>query len=145
LPAYRDVLVLYSLARDLWQHGGGNTGTQVDVLLPLDDSALTAPMPVYPSAREVNERAMPADDPGLDLASVDIEGDTRTGMLTSFEMTGFDPGHGSGRLDLELPSGGDVHVTLDELSLAPVAPTRPRTAVEWHEGDAPDSELPTKR
>ncbi|MBW8777643.1 MAG: hypothetical protein JF585_00295, partial [Burkholderiales bacterium] len=26
LPAYRDVLVLYSLARDLWQHGGGQGG-----------------------------------------------------------------------------------------------------------------------
>jgi len=38
LPAYRDVLVLYSLARDLWQNGGGQGGAQIDVLLPLDDS-----------------------------------------------------------------------------------------------------------
>jgi hypothetical protein len=145
LPAYRDVLVLYSLARDLWQHGGGNTSTQVDVLLPLDDSSPTAPMPIYPSAREVNERALPAHDDGLDLESVDVEGDTRAGMLTSFEMTGFDPGHGGGRVDLELPSGGDVHATLDELSLAPAQPVKPRTPLEWHEGDTPDSELPTKR
>jgi hypothetical protein len=144
LPAYRDVLVLYSLARDLWQHGGGNTGTAVDVLLPLDDAAPTAPMPLYPSAREVNERALPDDDLGLDLESVDVEGDTRAGLLTSFEMTGFDAGRGDGHVDLELPSGGDVHATLDELSLAPVAPTKPR-GVEWHEGDTPDSELPTKR
>ena len=145
LPAYRDVLVLYSLARDLWQHGGGITGTQVDVLLPLDDSAPTAPMPIYPSAREVNERALPAHDDGLDLESVDVEGDTRAGMLTSFEMTGFDPGQGGGHVDLELPSGEDVHVTLDELSLAPAVPVKPRTPLEWHEGDTPDSELPTKR
>ena len=150
LPAYRDVLVLYSLARDLWQHGGGSTGTQVDVLLPLDDSAPTAPLPLapapaYPSAREVNERAMPEEDLGLDLESVDVEGDTRAGMLTSFEMTGFDPGHGGGRVDLELPSGDGVHATLDELSLAPVAPTKPRSPLDWHEGDTPDSELPTKR
>ncbi len=142
LPAYRDVLVLYSLARDLWQHGGGNTGTQVDVLLPLDDSAPTAPMPVYPSAREVNERALPPQDDGLDLESVDVEGDTRAGMLTNFEMTGFDPGRGGGRVDLELPSGEDVHVTLDELSLAPAAPVKP---LEWHEGDMPESGRPTKR
>ena len=145
LPAYRDVLVLYSLARDLWQHDGGNTGTAVDVLLPLDDSAQTAPMTLYPSAREVNERGLPEDDLGLDLESVDVEGDTRSGMLTSFEMTGFDPGQGGGHVDLELPSGGDVHATLDELSLAPVAPAKPRAGVEWHAGDRPDSEQPTKR
>ena len=152
LPAYRDVLVLYSLARDLWQNGGGHGGTQIDVLLPLDDSGQTAPMPVYPSAREVNEGALPADDRGLDLDAVDAEGDTRHGMLTSFELTGFEPGHGVGHLDLELPQGevlaegGDVHATLDALSLSPVAPTRPKASpLDWHEGDPPDSELPTKR
>ena len=144
LPAYRDVLVLYSLARDLWQHGGGHGETAVDVLLPLDDTMQTAPMPIYPSAREVNDLALPRHDPGLDLHSPDVEGDTRTGMLTSFEMTGYDPGHGGGQVDLELPQGGEVHATLDELSLAPVAPTKPK-AVDWKEGGPPDSELPTKR
>ena len=145
LPAYRDVLVLYSLARDLWQHGGGHGGTAVDVLLPLDDPGQAAPASSYPSAREVNDRALALDDPGLDLQSVDVEGDTRAGMLTSFEMTGFDPGHGGGRVDLELPQVGEVHATLDELSLAPVAPTRPKASpLDWHEGAPPDSELPTK-
>ena len=147
LPAYRDVLVLYSLARDLWQHGGGDASTAVDVLLPLDDSQLaalsSATAPAYPSAREVNERSMPEHDAGLDLESVDVEGDTRAGMLTSFEMTGYDAGHG-GHVDLDLSSGEGVHATLDELSLAPTVPTKPRTA-DWHEGDTPDSELPTKR
>ena len=116
----------------------------MDVLLPLDDSQLgalsPATSPAYPSAREVNERSMPANDPGLDLESVDVEGDTRAGMLTSFEMTGYDPGH----VDLDLSSGEGVHATLDELSLAPAVPTKPRTA-DWREGDTPDSELPTKR
>ncbi|MCK9686075.1 FimV family protein [Scleromatobacter humisilvae] len=152
LPAYRDVLVLYSLARDLWQNGGGHGGTQIDVLLPLGDSEPTAAMPVYPSAREVNESALPAGDRGLDLDSVDAEGDTRHGMLTSFELTGFEPGHGVAHLDLELPQGdvlvegGDVHATLDELSLSPAAATRPKPSpLDWHEGDPPDSELPTRR
>jgi len=146
LPAYRDVLVLYSLARDLWQHGGGSTGTQVDVLLPLDDSsqAGTASAPAYPSAREVNERALPLEDAGLDLESVDIEGDTRAAMLTSFEMTGYEPNHGGGHVDVDLSSGEGVHATLDGLSLAPVAPTKPRTP-GWNEGDTPESEQPTKR
>jgi len=148
LPAYRDVLVLYSLARDLWQHGGGHGGTQIDVLLPLDDGvAHAASVTSYPSAREVNERALPEEDAGLDLESVDVEGDTRHGMLTSFEMTGFDSGPSGSDLDLELPpSGGDVHLTLDELSLSPAAPARgkpdPRN---WRDGDGPDSEPPTKR
>ena len=150
LPAYRDVLVLYSLARDLWQNGGGHGSAQIDVLLPLDDSAPTATMPIYPSAREVNERALPTDDHGLDLEAVDAEGDTRHGMLTSFELTGFEPGHGVAHLDLELPSaeveGGDVHATLDELSLAPAAATAPKPSpLDWHDSETPDSELPTKR
>jgi len=150
LPAYRDVLVLYSLARDLWQNGGGYGSAQIDVLLPLDDSAPTATMPVYPGARAINERALPTQDDGLDLEAVDAEGDTRHGMLTSFELTGFEPGHGVGHLDLELPpaevEGDDVHATLDELSLAPAAPTAPKPSpLDWHDSETPDSELPTKR
>ena len=152
LPAYRDVLVLYSLARDLWQHGGGDSGTQVDVLLPLGEFDPAAPMPAYPSAREFNERAMPEEGEDLDLESVDAEGDTGRGMLTSFDMTGFEPGHG-GRVDLELPQaepaprhgGDDVHATLDQLSLSPVAPTKPKSALGWQDGDTPDSEAPTRR
>jgi hypothetical protein len=146
LPAYRDVLVLYSLARDLWQHGGGHDGNVVDVLLPLDDSGPTATLPVYPGAREVNDRGLPSQDPGLDLHSPDVEGDTRAGMLTSFEMTGFDPGHGGGRVDLELPQGGEVHATLGELGLAPGAPTQPKASPhDWPDGDPSDPELPTRR
>jgi hypothetical protein len=37
LPAYREVLFLYSMARDLLDHQGGPT-TAIDVLLPLDRS-----------------------------------------------------------------------------------------------------------
>ena len=148
LPAYRDVLVLYSLARDLWQHGGGHGGAQIDVLLPLDDgSAHAASLAAYPSAREDNDLQLPEHDPGLDLESVDVEGDTRNGMLTSFEMTGFDAGTAGGEYDLELPASDDVHVTLDELSLAPAAPTRPKPDPrDWRDGgDGPDSEPPAKR
>ena len=152
LPAYRDVLVLYSLARDLWQTGGGQGGTQIDVLLPLDDSAGASVLPIYPSARELNDLALPPLDGGLDLAAADAEGDTAHGMLTSFELTGFEPAHGGGPVDFELPAGdvdvegGDVHATLDELSLAPAAPTKPKPSpLDWPEGGPPDSELPTKR
>jgi len=48
LPAYREVLFLYSLARDLLDHEVVSSG-EVDLLLPLSEEAeaVTAPMPVY--------------------------------------------------------------------------------------------------
>ena len=146
LPAYRDVLVLYSLARDLWQTGGGQGTAQIDVLLPLDDVAVTA----YPSAREVNERALPKRDAGLALDSRDAEGDTARGMLTSFELTGFQHGPGEHHLDIELPGemqveDAGVHATLNELRLTPGAPGKPRSAPDWREGEPPDPDRPTKR
>jgi hypothetical protein len=139
LPAYRDVLVLYSLARDLWQHGGGSTSTQVDVLLPIDDSDFAAQVP-YPSARQVNDPALPAT--------------TDDGMLTSFAMPGFE-NSGGGAVDFELPASealfnghddGAVHATLDTLSLDPIAPVKPKPdPLDWDDSVPPDSERPTKR
>jgi hypothetical protein len=38
LPAYKDVLLMYAIARDLWQQGGSSQQS-VDVLLPLGDEA----------------------------------------------------------------------------------------------------------
>jgi hypothetical protein len=135
LPAYRDVLVLYSLARDLWHNGGGQGGAIIDVLLPLDEAGRFAP--VYASAREINDR-------GLDLQSAGAEDEPRDGMPTRFETTGYAPApSSSGHLDLELPAG-DVHVTLDELGLAPVAPTHPKPAPEWRDPEDPDAEPPTR-
>lgn len=37
LPAYRELLFLYSVARDLTEHAGALPSTTVDLLLPLDD------------------------------------------------------------------------------------------------------------
>jgi len=147
LPAYRDVLLLYSLARDLWQTGGGQGAAQIDVLLPLDEFTTTA----YPSAREVNERGLPKRDAGLTLDTQDAEGDTAHGMLTSFELTGFQHGPEEHHLDIELPAGemqvedAGVHATLDELRLSPGAPGKPKAAPDWREGEAPDPDRPTKR
>jgi hypothetical protein len=39
LPAYRELLFLYSIARDLAEHGGSLPSTEVDLLLPLQDEA----------------------------------------------------------------------------------------------------------
>jgi hypothetical protein len=48
LPAYREVLLLYSLARDLLERETGDGGS-VDVLLPLGAGAATASAPASPS------------------------------------------------------------------------------------------------
>lgn len=71
LPAYKDVLVLYALARDLLQQGGGRTAG-VDVLLPLGDDA---------AAQEVQATVEPAGAPA---------------EVPHFEMTAFalPPQHG---------------------------------------------------
>ncbi len=37
LPAYRELLFLYSIARDLAEHAGAVPNTRVDLLLPIDD------------------------------------------------------------------------------------------------------------
>lgn len=64
LPAYRELLLLYSLARDLLDSDTGGAGTTVDVLLPLSDGpgfASTTPRPYFgddaPSPPEVQPTA----------------------------------------------------------------------------------------
>lgn len=39
LPAYKDVLLLYAIARDLWQQGAAGRQPGIDVLLPLGEDA----------------------------------------------------------------------------------------------------------
>lgn len=68
LPAYKDVLLLYSLARDLWQQGGATPTDEVDVLLPLGEVNIPAVMDA-PRA--------PAADPGPSFHEYD---------LTAFEL-----------------------------------------------------------
>ena len=44
LPAYREVLFLYSIARDLAEHGAAVTPEAVDLLLPFNDEAAAEPI-----------------------------------------------------------------------------------------------------
>ena len=44
LPAYRELLFLYSIARDLAEHGGALGSEDVDLLLPLSDAAPEGPI-----------------------------------------------------------------------------------------------------
>ena len=64
LPAYREVLFLYSLARDLLDRAGADTGN-VDLLLPMADGggfSSTAPSPTLGLERDAFRDTMPPDD-----------------------------------------------------------------------------------
>ncbi|MBQ0958776.1 hypothetical protein KAK06_07375 [Ideonella sp. 4Y11] len=68
LPAYKDVLLLYSLARDLYQQEGV-TAADVDLLLPIgDDAAFAASAPAPHGDEAVNGR-----DDAYDLTSFNLE------------------------------------------------------------------------
>ncbi len=63
LPAYKDVLLLYSLARDLWQQGGAHLAA-IDVLLPLEDQA-----DIEHVTLDQDRLDTPTDAPNQDLAA----------------------------------------------------------------------------
>lgn len=64
LPAYRDLLTLYQLARELsQQQEGGQVLAEVDLLLPLDDEEGRALQAVHPSAFERTAVLGPGDVP----------------------------------------------------------------------------------
>jgi pilus assembly protein FimV len=69
LPAYREVLFLYSMARDLLDHQGGPP-TSIDVLLPLSETATFEPTTAHPhlftSATGLAELSR-ATDPPIEL------------------------------------------------------------------------------
>ena len=50
LPAYRELLFLYSIARDFSEHGVADLGREVDLLLPLHDDMPAAPIEHLPSS-----------------------------------------------------------------------------------------------
>jgi hypothetical protein len=69
LPAYRDVLLLYAIARDLWQHGAGAGGSQIDVLLPMDPSGVPPAFePTMRGGLGGGEAGSPFDAPSFEEA-----------------------------------------------------------------------------
>ncbi|MBQ0946574.1 hypothetical protein KAK07_24800 [Ideonella sp. 4Y16] len=68
LPAYKDVLLLYSLARDLYQQEGV-TAADVDLLLPIGDEAAFAASAPAPH----NDGGVQGRDDSYDLTSFNLE------------------------------------------------------------------------
>ncbi|MBT9488663.1 MAG: hypothetical protein IV093_14230 [Rubrivivax sp.] len=70
LPAYRELLMLYALARDLLDGDTGSAGSAVDVLLPLNDSpgfAPTSPRPYFGEDGTIPIEHQPTAPIDLDL------------------------------------------------------------------------------
>jgi hypothetical protein len=95
LPAYRDVLMLYSVARELHRLVDEPT-SDVDVLLPLaagDERALTAPSSIFDTlASGVAEGDSALEDRptapvDLDLSEAQPLHDSRAGELPSLRVT----------------------------------------------------------
>ena len=82
LPAYREVLFLYSLARDLLDRAAGDSG-QVDLLLPMAkaaDFSSTAPSPYLGLQREAFRDTLPPEEVNNELIDLDL---TAGGRATS--------------------------------------------------------------
>lgn len=83
LPAYKDVLLLYALARDLWQLQGGTRATGVDVLLPLEDNPAAEAVAQQEAGDTANDLphfqltafALPPQPPHQNLAGEEDEAD----------------------------------------------------------------------
>lgn len=92
LPAYRDVLSLYSVARDLQRHMG-DAAANVDVLLPLgdDDGGRSGPASIFDTATIRAEPVAPEDRPtlpvDLDLSEPALAPDSRPAPLPALHVT----------------------------------------------------------
>lgn len=71
LPAYRELLFLYSIARDLAEHAGAATGSGVDLLLPLEDlgGAPIARLSATPSSTGVPDGALRTTRLDIDVSA----------------------------------------------------------------------------
>lgn len=92
LPAYRDVLSLYSVARDLHRQSE-DAGADVDVLLPLDDEVQRRAGPpsifdtTVPPAMEQAPEDRPTAPVDLDLSELTAPRDSRPGALAPLRVT----------------------------------------------------------
>ncbi len=94
LPAYRELLFLYAVARDLAEHDAGPAS--VDVLLPLDEQPVSADAAKRPQAGIASRAsAGPPLDATLDISRLDPGPDSRPSQ--------FDTGFGSASGYMSLP------------------------------------------
>ncbi len=95
MPAYRDVLFLYSLARDLLDREPAGAAN-VDVLLPINEGGdFTQPMSLDDLVRPDDSGMMPLDNPPTVPVDLDVTQPVMPDSL--FGENATDPGVGGGR------------------------------------------------
>lgn len=82
LPAYRELLFLYSIARDLAEHGLVRASRTVDLLLPLDDGYREAPI-----AHLAATTTVPGDFHMSDMMTLPLDLDVSFGSAPAVEPT----------------------------------------------------------
>ena len=118
LPAYRELLFLYAIARDFQEHGVTDLGRDVDLLLPMHDDAPVEPIAQLVHSTGFQNSALMTQPLDLDVSMVRGDGDGAMGPLAP---TGLE--RRSSELALGVDSNLiDLHLELD---LARQAPTPP--------------------
>ena len=118
LPAYRELLFLYSIARDFQDHGVADIGRNVDLLLPMHDEAPPAPIALLVSSADsvFQNSAMMTQPLDLDVSMVRTEG--------AYEALQPAP-TGLERRAGERGQAADSNLIDFDLDLDPPAPTPP--------------------
>lgn len=118
LPAYRELLFLYAIARDFQEHGVTDIGRDVDLLLPMHDEAPLEPIAQLMSSANTGfqNSALMTQPLDLDVSMVRDESEEASPTLAP---TGLE------RRSRERSSAADSNLIDFDLDLDPKAPAPP--------------------
>ena len=116
LPAYRELLFLYAIARDFQEHGVTDLGRDVDLLLPMHDDTPAAPIAQRVHSTEFQNSALMTQPLDLDVSMVRSEADD---AVRAPAPTGLERRSG------ERASAVDSNLIDFDLDLDPQAPAPP--------------------
>lgn len=118
LPAYRELLFLYAVARDFQEHGVTDLGRDVDLLLPMHDDAPFEPIAQVVHSTGFQNSALMTQPLDLDVSMVN--NDAHDAVSTPVPT-------GLGRRSSEPATGGDSNlIDFDlDLDIDPQAPAPP--------------------
>jgi pilus assembly protein FimV len=118
LPAYRELLFLYAVARDFQEHGVTDLGRDVDLLLPMHDDVPAEPIAQRVHSTGFQNSALMTQPLDLDVSLVRTDGN---GALQPVAPTGLER-----RSNERAPSADSNLIPFDlDLDIDPQAPTPP--------------------
>ena len=116
LPAYRELLFLYAIARDFQEHGVADLGRDVDLLLPMHDDMPAEPIAQLVHSTGFQNSALMTQPLDLDVSLVRTDGD---GAMQVSAPTGLE------RRASQRVAGADSNLIDFDLDLDPPAPAPP--------------------